>query len=261
MPAGHLQLAALVLDLTEQPGVEDAPAPTGRRTSAAARGSPRRSLRAPAPDDERTDDPVLAQHRNGDDRPPAALVEHPQVRIEHRPRRDPSTTSGRPSFAARPTRVSSSRMRSAWSLSITARLGPVGARGRGSSRSALRVLHHRAAVGVGELHGVLDDRLQHLVEVEAGADRLADLAQRLELVHLAGQLLRPVLAEPARGRRCGARSRPGRRMCRGSPWLGRRTGPPRCATATSLRPPGHRGSSGRTSWCGSPRVSAMSRRP
>ena len=55
-------------------------------------------------------------------------------------------------------------------------------------RSLLGVLHDRAAVGPRELDGVLGDGRQHLVDVEARADRLADLAQGLELLHLRGQL-------------------------------------------------------------------------
>ena len=40
----------------------------------------------------------------------------------------------------------------------------------------------------GQPHGVADDLLQHLVEVQGRAHRLADLAQRLELLDLARQL-------------------------------------------------------------------------
>jgi hypothetical protein len=49
-------------------------------------------------------------------------------------------------------------------------------------------LHDRAAVGPGEAHRVGDDQVEDLVGVQAGADRLADLAQGLELGDLAGQL-------------------------------------------------------------------------
>ena len=40
----------------------------------------------------------------------------------------------------------------------------------------------------GQLHCVHHDRREHRVEVQAGAHRLPDLAQRLQLIHLAGKL-------------------------------------------------------------------------
>ena len=49
---------------------------------------------------------------------------------------------------------------------------------------ALVELHDRAAVGAGHPHGVLYDAAEHLVQVEAGGDRVADLAEGLELGHL-----------------------------------------------------------------------------
>ena len=58
------------------------------------------------------------------------------------------------------------------------------------------VLHDRAAVGAGQPDGVRDDGLEHLVEVEAGADDLADLAQRLELDDLGGELTAARLEGP-----------------------------------------------------------------
>src|SRR5947207_4026073 len=38
-----------------------------------------------------------------------------------------------------------------------------------------------------------DDRAEHRLKVEGGADRLTDLAERLELADRAGELLRPLL--------------------------------------------------------------------
>ena len=61
-------------------------------------------------------------------------------------------------------------------------------RGPGSARVVLVVLHHRAAVGAGQLHRVADDRRQHLVEVEARADRLTDLPNASSCSTLRGEL-------------------------------------------------------------------------
>ena len=44
------------------------------------------------------------------------------------------------------------------------------------------------AVGAGELVGAGDDRAEHGLEVERGAEGLADLAQRLQLLDRAGEL-------------------------------------------------------------------------
>src|ERR1700704_4748673 len=55
----------------------------------------------------------------------------------------------------------------------------------------LVVLHDRSAVGSGELYCVADDPIQDLVEIEARADRLADLPERYQLIDLALQLLFP----------------------------------------------------------------------
>ena len=68
------------------------------------------------------------------------------------------------------------------------------AAGRGPDAEAVLVgvvLHDRAAVRTGEPYGAADDAAQHLVEVQRGADRVADLPQHLELVHLGRQLLAP----------------------------------------------------------------------
>ena len=57
----------------------------------------------------------------------------------------------------------------------------------------LVVLHDRSAVGSGEPHGVADDLVQDLVEVEARADGLAHLTESLQLRDLACQLGAPGL--------------------------------------------------------------------
>ena len=50
------------------------------------------------------------------------------------------------------------------------------------------VLHDRAAVCLADAHRVGDDPAQHLVGVETGAHRLAELSKRLQLLDLAGEL-------------------------------------------------------------------------
>ncbi len=71
-------------------------------------------------------------------------------------------------------------------------VGPVDA---AHQEAAVRigVLHDRTAVGLRQLDGEPGDRREHAVHVETGVDRLADLAQGLELVHLARQLGTPRL--------------------------------------------------------------------
>ena len=58
---------------------------------------------------------------------------------------------------------------------------------------ALVVLEDHAAVQPRQLDGPRHDRGQHRLEIERGADRAADLAQRRELLDRARQLLRPRL--------------------------------------------------------------------
>jgi hypothetical protein len=50
-----------------------------------------------------------------------------------------------------------------------------------------------ALVAAGELHRARDDGLEHRVEVEGRAHRLAHLAERLQLADRAGQILGPGL--------------------------------------------------------------------
>ena len=44
-------------------------------------------------------------------------------------------------------------------------------------------LEHRAAVGISQLDRVRHDRGEHLVQLQAGADGMADIAQCLQLLH------------------------------------------------------------------------------
>ena len=125
------------------------------------------------------------------------------------------------------------RMCSARSRSVSAGSPPAVARTRKQSSSRV-VLHDRAAVGAGEPYGAADDAAQHLVGVQAGADRVADLPQHLELVHLAASSLlagleglrsaRPAAATIAA---CAANALQQARLARA------RTGRPGCATPTA----------------------------
>ena len=57
----------------------------------------------------------------------------------------------------------------------------------------LVVLVNHPGIRVGKLGGSRDDRAEHRLKVEGGADGLTDLAERLELADRAGELLRPRL--------------------------------------------------------------------
>ena len=68
-------------------------------------------------------------------------------------------------------------------------LRAAGVRGPRQEAALLLDVHHdRTAVALGEPDGVHDDREQHVVEDETGADRFADLVEGLQLFDLAGQL-------------------------------------------------------------------------
>ena len=159
------------------------PRPTGWRASRA--GPTVSAGSAPgtcAPDDQRADDLVLAPER--DARPSSAS----------RGARSASTCgSGGSSVEIRrlrdlarapprwPMNVSSSPIR----ISRSASTSSVARAGAGAQHELARrrlELEDRTAVRSRELGRAGDDRRQHLVEIEARADRLADLAERAQLV-------------------------------------------------------------------------------
>ena len=124
----------------------------------------------------------------------------------------------------------------------------------------LVVLQDRSAVGaqgdvaeaeVGQPHRVADDAFEDLVEVEARADRLVHLAERLELRDLVRQLGASWTPARASGRPGATRSRPARRTPRGVRARDRRRVRRRCATSTARRRPRPAGSSAWTAACGS----------
>ena len=125
-------------------------------------------------DDQGADDLALAQHGYGDEGAPAGVLQDLQVRIQldgvevrHGDRAallggtaDEGLVEVDPD-GAQPL--------------DDLRVGPVDA-AHEEATVAFGVLHDRAAVGLGQLDRVLRDRVQDVVEVQAGADRLADLA-------------------------------------------------------------------------------------
>ena len=143
------------------------------------------------PDDERPDDPVLAEHRHGQQRPPPVVEEDPQVRVEVD--RAEIGDGDRATLLRGPADQRRVEV-DAYVLQPLDHLGrrPVDAAHQ-EAALGLVVLHDRAAVGAGQLDGVRGDGGQHLVQVEGRADRLADLAERLELVHLPRELGAPLL--------------------------------------------------------------------
>ena len=103
-----------------------------------------------------------------------------------------ATATGVRVSAARPTSVSRRPNLVARSAASSSSLVPNAARISNASASS-SILEDRSSFGIRELHGVRDDRRQHLVEVEARAHCLADLAQTFQLVDGARELPRSQL--------------------------------------------------------------------
>ena len=96
-------------------------------------------------------------------------------------------------MAARPTNVSSMWIRSERRVSTSSSLVPTQVR-TSNTRVCGVELEDRAAVGVGQAHRLGDDRRQHLVEVAARADGVADLPEGPQLVDRAREVA-PALLE------------------------------------------------------------------
>ena len=137
------------------------------------------------------DDVLVTEHRHGDDRPPAVVEERLEVLVELRGAHvlDLDGTA-----LDRSTADEGAFERH---LDVAQRLEHLRLRavdGPGDEPSpVLVVLEDRSALGAGQVHRVPDDGRQHVVEVEGRAHRLADVAQGLELRHLPGERLAPVL--------------------------------------------------------------------
>ena len=200
VPARELELEALLLQLSVELRIEQRESGlAGKRLQEVDRllGE----VAGPLPsDDQGADDLALAQHGYGDQGAPAGVPQDLQVRIrldgvEVRHGDRPALLGGTADEGL--VEVDPDRAQPLDDL----RVGPVDG-AHEEATVAFGVLHDRAAVGLGQLDGVLRDRAQDVVDVQAGADRLADLLQRLQLADLAGELGRcgPRAAGPA-GRR------------------------------------------------------------
>jgi len=185
--AGDLQLAALVLQLLEQARVLDRKRRLGREGLEALDGLRCERTGLPTPDHQRADQPVLAEDRHHQHSSKAFAIEDVAERIVRqvldirdlgrRPVQrglpdnrlaevDPGIAQGGNELEARPV--------------VRARhehlLGPV-------------ELVDRPDVGAGELDRVRHNPFEHLLQVECRVDRLADLAERLQLLDRTLQLL------------------------------------------------------------------------
>jgi hypothetical protein len=126
------------------------------------------------------------QHRRGEHRPPSRFVQPLQVRVEHG-----HFEIGHAARLALLARTTDQRavQRNPGVLQCFDQLGTRAICRKDAERARrVVVFEQRSAIGIGELHQVRDDRGQHLVEVEARADRVADLPQGLELLDLVGEL-------------------------------------------------------------------------
>ena len=204
--------ARLGLELAEQRAFHTASADWLAKVS---RNSIVSSEKAPgrlAAHDQRSDDPSPAEHGDGEHRPPAVVVQQLQVRVEvdrvevgDRDRmplqRGPADERG--------LELDPDPAQLAQEL-CAARVGAA----HGEAPLLLDVLHDRSAVAAREAHGVHDDVREHLVEHEARTDHAADLAQRLQLLDLAGELDAALLERAHEVHVAGRRSRPARRRPR-----------------------------------------------
>ena len=182
VPVGRLELAALVLDLAEQPRVLD-----GHRRLAAERPEEvhhlRRELpRLPLGDGEAADQTMVVEQRNADERARARRQQHVAERAAVRARRrhvgnlDRLQGDGHApghAFTTTDRRPAGDRHHL---------LGEVVGGAEDEGLRALVVLVDRARLGAGELVGAGDDRPKHRLQVQGRAERLADLAERGELV-------------------------------------------------------------------------------
>ena len=217
--AGDLQLAALLLRPAGTGGRSRSPGPTGWRTSGAGRrpaGGTRRASCGGSPACRRSAARAPAGRRSGrGSRPPEDVQ-----RARHRSVARPSAMSGTwtagpaPGGARRPRCRSPRRGPLCVDRSRAARPAYGTRPGGRTSPVGLVELVDRAAVGLGEPGGVRDDGGEHLLEVERRGDRLADLAEGLQLADT-----RP--AAPRTTGRSRWRSRPGPRTSPGARSRGR----------------------------------------
>jgi hypothetical protein len=191
VPAGALQRRALVLQVAVELRVEERQGGLRRERLQQAEDLVGEVAGALAPHHEGTDDLTFAEHRDRDQRSPAGVEEDPGVRVQLRGRqvghRDRTALPGRPAHQG----VLEADADGAEPVHHRL-LGAVD-RAHVEAALVLGVVQDRPAVGRGQLDRVLGDRGEHLVDVEARAHRLADGAQRLELLDLPCQLRLPRL--------------------------------------------------------------------
>ena len=186
VPAGDLELVGLDLELTEEASVVDGDRGlAGERLEQIAR-LPRELAGRGAPHDQRTDDLLLAHERNGEQRsPPVAPqllgVGIQPLEIEVGSLKGLSADGG--AADERLVDVDPQPTEGLDELRARADARPH------LERPRLRVeLEDRSAIGSGEPHRLGDDRRQHLVEVAARADGVADLSERPQLVDRAREV-------------------------------------------------------------------------
>jgi hypothetical protein len=189
--AGDLQLGALALQFLEQSRIEDGEGRLAGEGLEQVGDLLAEATRCPAADDQGADDPLLATDRHRQQGPPAGLLEASQVGVELRGVQVDDLL--RLVHERHPTdeRLVDTDVRPAQRLHQLG-AGPEG-RPNAELLGALVEVEDRAALGVRQLHGVFDDRGQHVVEVEAGAHGVANAAERLELLDLAPQVRLPGL--------------------------------------------------------------------
>ena len=186
VPTGHRQLGTLLLELVVEPRVEQ----SERRLARERLQQLERllgELTGPlATDDESPEDLVLSHHRYRHERTPAIVVQDLEVWVE--------LDGGKVWHGDRPLlpgRAPDERLvevdPDVAQLVDHPLIGSVDAP-HPETALAVGVLHDRAAIGGGELDGVHGDGREHAVDVETGADRLADLAESLQLLDLPGEL-------------------------------------------------------------------------
>src|SRR5262249_55245970 len=134
-----------------------------------------------------TDDPVCAKHGDRDQRTPAALSQDAQVRIEWHLAKvwehlEPALLRG---FAEEGVIKSYPGATKSLLRFLAGTVGGLEAELPG----VLVELIDRAAVCAGHLYRLLDDRVEHLGEVQAEAFRLTHCVEGLELSHLAPELV------------------------------------------------------------------------
>jgi hypothetical protein len=185
---GGLELAALVLDLPEQPRVLD-----GQRRLAGEGLEDIDDLRGKFAgrllgDGEAADEVILTQQRNAQEGPRSRLQQDIAERAAVRPRLGDVGDLDRlerhghaPGDAlAPPDRRPPSH--------VDHFVREIVGGAEEELLGALVVLVDGARFGAGELVGARDDGAEHGLEVERGAERLADLAEGLQLLDRAGEL-------------------------------------------------------------------------